>query len=500
MKMMADARGRIPFALLGVFLVIGSAIVSGIITTLEKERTKNISYMLKQDSVTYLIRYAETDMARILSYSFLKAFQKVGELPVIYSNLPTPASKDYADFNENGVYDREDPDIIDDYEEIVKFNQNWARNMARKYFNDYLNITFKNNLYRDTYYSINIFDPENNGAIDNWRDIKLSTVNMELKREDEIDLLISEKSKSYPVYWKAFIDNFKIEICNLSSGKKWIKEIDISCLIPSRLPLLIKLIKTYQNSIDGISPLMGLFTVIGEGYTEIRTLLQYADKYDWVANIVDNRWLQYLTNLCLIFIEYMVFNSVDPLSLAYLVININDLISKSNVTAKDKYITEEMDVAISDFLINYVPLQPFSYDNFFRTVGKQNEIDAKEIITNLQNKVNSSIVQRSGNVSVAETAKNLLEKSEILYYYINDKGEHKVEKEFKGYSFDGYRLTTKNGDPTEKNIEGEIYTKIWLNEINETVLNEIVDKVCETYKSSFWTKVERKIVKEFYSN
>ncbi|HEC77045.1 MAG TPA: hypothetical protein ENI33_07305 [Thermoplasmatales archaeon] len=500
MKMMADTRGRIPFALLGIFLVIGSAIVSGIITTLEKERIKDISYMLKQDSVTYLIKYAEIDMARILSYSFLKAFQKVGELPVIYSNLPTPASRDYADFNENGIYDRGDPDIIDEYDEIIKFNQNWARNMARKYFNDYLNVTFKNNLYRNTYYSINIFDPENNGAVNDWRDIKLYTVDMKLKREDEIDLLVSEKSETYPVYWKAFIDNFKIEICNLSSGEKWIKKINISCLIPSRLPLLIELIETYQDSINGISPLMGVFTVIGEGYTEIRTLLQYANKYDWVANIVDNRWLQYLTNLCLILIEYMVFNSVDPLSLAHLAINMNDLISKSNITAKDKYVTENMDEVISDFLINYIPFQPFSYDNFFRTVGKQNETIAREIVTNLQNEVNSSIVERSGNVSVAETARNILEKSETLYYYINDKGELRAEKEFKGYSFDGYRLTTKNGDPTEKNIEGDVYTKIWLSEINETVLNEIVDRVYETYKSSFETKVKRKIVKEFYSN
>ncbi|MCD6481849.1 MAG: hypothetical protein J7L31_06230 [Thermoplasmata archaeon] len=507
MRFLNDEKGRVPFAVLGVFLIIGSAITSGIITNLERENTKEITLPLEDYSVKYLIRCAEADIERALAYSFLEALDYLGKNPVLYSDpskLPNPKiARDYADFNENKIYypmDENDPDIIDEYWEIVKFNQNWARNMARVIFNKYLNATFKNNLYQNAGYTINIVDPEHNGAIDDWRDIKLESINMELERAHQVDLLISEDNRDYPVYWKASLNNFKIEICDLKSNEKFLHTINISILIPSRLPLLIALTETYQRSINGISPLMGLITVIGEIYTEARSLLQYANRYDWVANIVDDRWLQYLTNLGLITIQYLVFNSVDPLTLIYLILNINDLVSKKDVTDVDKYVTENAEDLIKEQLLNLVSL-PFTADeNVFKTVGKENEEGAKETVNNLEEKVDESIRKEKGRVAIADVARDILWKSETKYYYMNEKtGEIKSEDEFKGYKHGDYRLTTQNGDPTPEHLVGDVYTKGPLDELTENVQTEILEKVREIYSSSFSTSIEREEISDYYS-
>ena len=507
MHFLGDTKGRIPFAVLGIFLIIGSAVTSGIVTNLKKEGTKEIALPLEEHSIEYLIRCAEADIGRALNYAFMEALEKVGETPVIYSDpskLPNPViARDYADFNENRVYypkDPNDPDVIDEYWEAVKFNQNWARNMARVILNDYLNATFTHDIYQDAGYAVNIVDPEHNGAVDDWRDIKLDVINMQLERAHQVNLLISESDTLYPVYWKASINNFKIEICDLESKERWVRTINVSSLISSRLPLLIELTETYRNSINGISPLMGLITVISEIYTEVRSLLQYANKYDWVANIVDDKWLQYLTNMGLIAIQYLVFNSIDPLTLVRLILNINDLISKSSVTDADKYVTGKAEDLIKDQILNIISL-PFTADeDVFKTVGKQNEKKAEDTVEHLESKVDESTRQEKGRVAIADVAKDILWKSKTKYYYKNVKtGLIKPEDEFKGYKYGDYRLTTKDGDPTPENPVGDVYTKELLNEVNDNVRTLILENVSRIYSSSFSTSMEKEKISEYYS-
>lgn len=55
--------------------------------------------------------------------------------------------------------------------------------MAKVNFNRYINSTFRNGIYRYGDYLIDVFDPDNNGAVDNWRDIEIDEIKMELDRE-----------------------------------------------------------------------------------------------------------------------------------------------------------------------------------------------------------------------------------------------------------------------------------------------------------------------------
>ena len=491
MEFFKDKRGRIPFAVLGVFLIIGSAVTSGIVTNLEAEHSKNISTTLKAASVKYMVKNAGADLSRALSYSCLKALKTVGKKPVTYSGIPTEAAEEYADFDGNGRYEDDVGSVVDTEREAMLFNRNWARNMAQVHLNDYLNATFRRNIFQNHGFAVNVYDPEDNGAVDDWRDIEFSNISMELERAVEIDLLTSEHDNIYNTYWVASLDDFSIEIRDLSSGEKWKRTINISSLIPSRLPLLWGLTNTYNRSINGFpSPLMGLITVIGEGYTEVRSLLQYAGKYNWVKNIVDNRWLQYLTNTGLVGIQYLVFNSIDPMALAQLAVNVNDLVARGTNYGTD---------SISDVLTSMVSLPINSQGNVFKTFGSENEADAQET---LNNTVGSEETTRA-NVSIWNISRGILNETITTYYYYNESAvpQTKTETEWRGYNFTEYghvyRLSSRDGHPDENTSSyTPSFVREYLPQINETVLEEVSERIVNTYAASFSTKMSKMVTSE----
>jgi len=506
MKFIEDRRGRMPFAVLGVFLLVGSAVTSGIITGLEGEHAKEVPITLKAESVNYLIKDAEVDISRALTYSCLQALKKVGESPVIYSNLSSEAAKDYSDENGDGRPDEDivgDNGVVDTFDEGMRFNKNWARNMARVNFNRYLNVTFSHNVYRDKDYAVNVFDPENNGAVDDWRDIEFDDIEMELDRAVYVKSLVSEDKNVYPTYWKASVKNLEIEICNLSSGENFIRSINVSCLIPSRLPLLMELTETYHRSINGLSPLMGLVTLMGEGCTEVRALLQYAGKYNWISNIVDDRWIQYLTNVGLIAIQYFVFNSVDPMELVGLALNINDLVSKSNVTDADRYIKNGAEDEIKNKILGILSL-PIDYrSDIFKTFGNGTDKKAKEELGSI---IGSQQIEK-GYASIYNLSRDILNETYITYYYFNKSANPKilVEDKWMGYSFtrNGYKyhLSTEQGDiDRNMSIPQKIFIKKYLPKINSTVLQKISDKIREEYSADFIAYMNKTKIGESYSN
>jgi len=492
MKFIHDERGRVPFAVLGILLIVGSAVTSGIVTNLEKERTKNVAATLKSSSIKNMLKNAEADISRMLSYSCLRALKKIGRHPVTYSNVSTAAAAMYADFDGDGEHHDDVGDTVQGKREVMAFNKNWARNMARVYFNTCLNKTLEGFMYRDNGYSIAVHDPDGDGAVDDWRDITFRSVGMELERSVAVDLLVSEDTCEYSVYWVASIPDLSLKIRNLSSGKYWRTTANISCLVPSRLPLLMNLTYTYQDSINGpLSPLMGLVSVIGEGYTEARSLLQYAGKYDLVKNIVDNRWLQYLTNAGLVGIQYLVFNSIDPMMVAQLATQVNDLVARGA-----RYGTS----STSDILTGMASMPFINGEDVFKTFGSENDSEARRA---LQNTTGSQRISRA-NVSLWNMSRAILNQTRTTYYYYNDSTGLKPQDTWRGYMFtdQGYRyhLASPDGDPdtdTDAPLPG--FRRQYTDRINRSVLQEIHKQVRDTYSASFSTRLSKSVLNVSYT-
>ncbi len=494
MSLLSDTRGRVPFAVLGVFLVVGSAVTSGIITGLEKERSAEIPLSLATTALEHTIKNVEADMSRLLAYSGLQALKKVGESPVISSTLSTRAAKKYADFNEDGHFDSEDvkDKKIDTQREIIMFNRNWARNMARSYFNRHLNATFQQPIYEGEEYSLTIYDPEGNGAVDDWRDVTFHEISMQVDRATHIDLLVTEDNTSYDTYWTAEIKNLGLEIQHMLSGESWVKWLNISCLIPSRLPLLMRLTDTYQKSVNGsTSPFMGLVTAMGVGYTEVRSLLQYAGKYDWVKNIVDNRWLQYVANTALLGIQYLVFNSIDPMALAQLALHVNDLVSKGT-----RYDTG----TLSDIITDTISLPIDHRENIFKTLGRENESTASATLGELTAGGNET----QTNAGLWNLSRGILNETQTIYYYYNRSAGFCNQTTWKGYSFTEngrtYRLSLQDGDPDNDITSTQpCFTRRYSDRVNRSVLQKIREEIHRTYSANFSTHAQKKKRSEGYS-
>jgi hypothetical protein len=69
----ADERARIPFSVIGVFLIIGSTFTTVYVTKLEQEKSLELVSTLDMNEVEHILRYAEADIARILNYAGMYA-------------------------------------------------------------------------------------------------------------------------------------------------------------------------------------------------------------------------------------------------------------------------------------------------------------------------------------------------------------------------------------------------------------------------------------------
>ena len=450
--MLRDINGRVPFAVIGAVIMIGSAITTNFIVISQHQ----ISGSILNDpssNIRHLIEAAEADMKRELAYAGLYALDTVGKTPVISSDVGKyQNARDYIDEAEKNS--KEKNGKIDTFEEIIEFNKNWARNLIKYRFNKYIQATFTNNRYSYGDYAINVVVDEKGNAIRSWKDINLIPVKANIKRTVDFGWLIGDKDNKYTEYWEADVKNIKIEIVNTKSGERIIKNTEIRTLIPSRLPFIMELTNFYNKSINGImSPLNGFVTAVGMSYTEIRALMKYGSEEP--SNIVANSWLQYVVNMALILVEYLVYNSVDPVSMAYLAIDAKDLMSDT---------VDDLSSKASSNLGNMKTSTDFSFGDISSIPDINNNYE--QITEALSEKLNNN---DEGKETVLKVAKGILYHPNFEYEYDDNKNLKSVEENFDE------------------------------NNINKSVLTKILEEVKKVYSANFNTHIKETIKNEWYS-
>ncbi|MCK4819831.1 hypothetical protein KA005_28965, partial [bacterium] len=237
---LSDEYARIPFSVIGVFLILGSSFTTVYITKLEQEKSLEISSTLDFNEVEHLISYVEADISRGLNYAGMQALKYIGKHPVTFSDLGTAVAFDYADSNGDGIADvAGDNGHIVDSDEAVLFNMNWAKNITRMKLNEYLESNFMNDRWRQRDILINIKVSDEEYPVEGWREITFQPVEMELKRTADLNLLITEDRNEdnkamYDTYWMASVD-LEITVKDLSSGATWDFLIHPNCIVTSRL-------------------------------------------------------------------------------------------------------------------------------------------------------------------------------------------------------------------------------------------------------------------------
>lgn len=456
-----DERGRIPFAVLGLLLILGSIITSGIITSLQKEYSRISITSLEGETLKYFIKQTEIDLARILSYSCLEALDHIGKNPVIETDfLAFPLAKKYNGEGEN-VADKDGNGKIEGFNEYIQFNKNIAREIARINFNRYIESFFRNDKYNNGEFAINA------DYINSWNEIKFFDVKMAIGDKKPFFL----PDKEYTVYWKAVINNYEIEIKNLTSRKSVRKNICIETIIPSRLPLLMEITNEFENKINGfLTPLNGFVSLVGFLYGEGRALLQWTGRYDLIKDVVMNQWIQFLTNLGLLVTEFTVFNSIDASALSGLILNIGDSIGKGKYKEID--IEKNLMNTPSDFSLTDV-MDIFS-------LMKLNEEDMKKVtdIKNREGLTESTLIKTAYDILCNKTYLTIVDAKTGQEIYRAEK-----EEDLKN-AFDEI-----DGRETGIRFTGS-------SQLSNLVIEEIDKKIKEVYNSPFILEAEVKNLKE----
>lgn len=285
-RFLCDEHARIPFSIIGVFIIIGSSLTSVYISRLELEKSKELARSLDVNEIENLLYYFEADLTNALNLAGMNALKEIGKHPVMTSSLDT------AD----------------------RINLFRVKNIIKEELNVYLTGHYLYNMFSNGRYAINVV-LQNQTPILSVQNISLESRSMQLQRFS-LPLIGPQETKNYTTYWVASVP-LTIEIRELH-GYTWdlltTRTVLVSSLLTSRYPLLENLMRDYHLAINGtFSSLWTFSTVLSNLYSLIRGFKHF--RCGKPLNVMDNRHLSVMINSGLLLQQSLVFGSVDPLGL-----------------------------------------------------------------------------------------------------------------------------------------------------------------------------------------
>ena len=366
-----NENARVPFAVIGIFMIFISIAVSINLTRLDVKMGKTMSSNLEVAAGDRALQYAKADIARAINYAGMDALKTLGETPVI---IPDQESEYYSGTNGD----------------VDEFNKNWARGMINRTLNLYIESNYMYDAFVHDGFSVNI---EPTGSRDM---IKLETVRMKLDRKLDIPILSPSKGKyagGYGTYWKVSVP-LTIHLKNLKTDTELMKEnITVETVITSRYPLLKDLTDEYGERLDGTNEVMAETTAIAMAYTWGRGYMQFYKGQP--LNIVDNRHLALIVNGAVLFDQGLVFNSADPAS-------IFEFANKTAITISGNN-KEYRDVALENGILRITP-QTDAFESTGSPAGAQGAFNEAMMYdynaTPFTNHLNSASVQSASIASL----------------------------------------------------------------------------------------------------
>ncbi len=236
---MEDDTARVPFAVIGIVLILISIVVSLNLSRLDATMARTMSSNIEITAPDTALQYARADIARAINYAGMEALKKLGETPVIN---PDNASLYGTDRDE--------------------FNKNWARAMIEHTLDLYIESNYMYDAFVYNGFSVNV---------DRTRDnITLRPLKMRLNRTLNPPVLSpggGKYEKGYETYWVVSVP-LRFHLKNLDTGSEiWSENITVETVITSRYPLLRDLTDEYSERVNGTNATMVETTAFSMAYT-----------------------------------------------------------------------------------------------------------------------------------------------------------------------------------------------------------------------------------------
>ena len=361
-------------------------------------------------------------------------------------------------------------------------------------------------------YIVNVVPELSDGTpLSNWRNITYKQIDMELIRNcggvDEF--FVTEDNRYYESYWE-FSVPIKINLFKTKTQESMDFLINPTTIVTSRLPIMFKLTNTFVNTINGepgdifANKLAVFLGLTGTAYTEARALIMWSQGPNKIKNIVDNDWLMFLTNSGLILEEFMVFNSVDAMSLIELAKNVSDFTGdnkeglESNLCNAVKFDLGEIEQDINSKIAEELGS---GYD----------ESDVADLIEEAESRLTDNNMIKS----VQQIAENILYEVESKYYYYRVDSNNEPVDEFynpcdridaytvllteaqhkdKGISYEDPANSAYSfvlGNPDASGNDEAVKRYLHKHIINQTLKDQVESKLEENYKGYVSTDVVR---------
>lgn len=435
-----NSDARIPFAILGIFLLLGSSWTTVYYLNLKTKNAYEISQLIDTNELELLLHYAEADISTALNMAGVKALKNIGENPVIISK---------------------DPSINAD-----EINRNRLKQIILDELNVYLTSNYLYNQFNNGQYAVNIIIDENKFFPLLPRDISLETIKMTVTRPFQIPFISPDENKVYPVYWKITLP-LNIEIVKLSPTHDNIiatRSVTISTVVTSRYPLLESLVNEFNETLNGVNSLWTVTTILSNLYSLARGYQQYSTGKPF--NVVDNHHLAPLVNTGILLEEGLIFGSIDPMALVDLSIQCEKTLrgreNQSSVTIFNQMNSSEYVFSVSDFY---------------------------QVNTNAHGETNEpASIDDCLHINLSEIAERILyEISSVLLIFRNEKNETITWELFNPQAEELQNVVEKYLS------KGYCFTNIkkGITERNQSTLAKIDEIISQVYTATLQTQVKR---------
>jgi hypothetical protein len=276
---------RVSFAVLGIFLILGSSATSVYIGMYSHQHNEKFTWDTTQQQVELLLATVRDDIARIINNAGINALQYISSHPVI-----SPSQQ---------------------FESADAANRYRLKRRIAEVLTNYLHCHHGNNQYCSGKINakVDFFQLPLGKIPDSF--IELEPVSMNLNRAFAIPFFGPELKQTYPVYYEVSCDiPLLITSATNHSSMPLSTWVSISTIITTRYLLLEQLIYSFNESLHGLGPFWKTFTVLTNLYSMARGYQHYLKGKPY--NVVDNKHLELITNLVLLFEEASFFAGINP--------------------------------------------------------------------------------------------------------------------------------------------------------------------------------------------
>ena len=427
---------RVSFAVLGIFLIIGSSATTVYIRMYDEQIFEKNTWDNQQELIERILATARLDLTQLINVIGINALQYISSHPITECSA---------------LYDSSE-----------QANQYRLKQEISKVLTNYLYCNYADNHFQQGNLNLLVDISQLSSTISLLEQITITPISMKLNRPLTLPFFGPEQRQSLPIYYKidCEIPIIITKSDNQNTSHELSMMLSVSTVLTTRFLLMNNLIESFEESINGFGPFWRTVTLLTNIYSMARGYRHYQTGKP--INVVDNKHVELITNLVFLFEEALSFSGIDPELLI-------DTIKQSKIIFSNEQ-TSNLSIfnsaSSNDWSVSFTD---------FQKISESSSLDVKTTqdyqLLNLSD-IAASILWDYSTIKLYFTDE--WENKKTIQYDMND--EKSLEETIQSYNEKGWMLSGTEKTNTKQ---------------NQTTLNQI-QTICKSmYSGTCYTSVNR---------